>query len=77
MQLFWQALPAFLLGAINTLIYCFISFLLALLLGLVLALMSSSRLTWFKVPARTFIEIFRGTPMIAQIFCRQVPVSSP
>jgi His/Glu/Gln/Arg/opine family amino acid ABC transporter permease subunit len=30
--------------------------------------MSSSRLTWFKVPSRTFIEIFRGTPMIAQIF---------
>lgn len=68
MQLFWQALPAFLLGAVNTLIYCFVSFPLALLLGLVLALMSSSRLTWFKVPARTFIEIFRGTPMIAQIF---------
>jgi glutamine transport system permease protein len=68
MQLFWQALPAFLSGAINTLIYCFISFPLALLLGLLLALMSSSRLTWFKVPARTFIEIFRGTPMIAQIF---------
>lgn len=68
MQLFWQALPAFLLGAVNTLIYCLISFPLALLLGLVLALMSSARLTWFKIPARTFIEIFRGTPMIAQIF---------
>lgn len=68
MQLFWQALPAFLLGAVNTLIYCLISFPIALLLGLVLALMSSSHLTWFKVPARTFIEIFRGTPMIAQIF---------
>src|SRR5947209_810856 len=68
MQLFLQALPAFLLGTLNTLLYCISSFPLALLLGLLLALMSSSRLTWFKIPARTFIEIFRGTPMIAQIF---------
>jgi glutamine transport system permease protein len=68
MQLLWQALPAFLAGTINTLIYCFISFPLALLLGLLLALMTGASLTWFRVPARTFIEIFRGTPMIAQIF---------
>src|SRR5579883_925670 len=68
MQLFWQALPAFLLGAVNTLIYCLVSFPLALLLGLLLALMTGASLTWFRVPARTFIEIFRGTPMIAQIF---------
>lgn len=68
MQLFLQALPAFLLGTLNTLLYCISSFPLALLLGLLLALMSNSRLTWFKIPARTFIEIFRGTPMIAQIF---------
>jgi His/Glu/Gln/Arg/opine family amino acid ABC transporter permease subunit len=68
MQLFLQALPAFLQGTLNTLLYCISSFPLALLLGLLLAFMSSSRLTWFKIPARTFIEIFRGTPMIAQIF---------
>ena len=30
--------------------------------------MSSSRITWFRVPARTFIEVIRGTPMIAQLF---------
>jgi His/Glu/Gln/Arg/opine family amino acid ABC transporter permease subunit len=30
--------------------------------------MSSSRFVWLKVPARTFIEIVRGTPIIAQIF---------
>ena len=68
MALFLQALPAFLGGILGTIVYCVVSFPLALLLGLLLALMSSSRFTWFKIPARTFIEVFRGTPMIAQIF---------
>lgn len=68
MDLFWRALPAFLIGTRNTLFYCASSFPLALILGLPLALMSNSRFTWLRVPARTFIEVFRGTPMIAQIF---------
>jgi His/Glu/Gln/Arg/opine family amino acid ABC transporter permease subunit len=76
MQLFLQALPVFLLGTLNTLLYCISSFPLALLLGLLLAFMSSSRFTWFKIPARTFIEIFRGTPMIAQIFIIYYAVGS-
>jgi His/Glu/Gln/Arg/opine family amino acid ABC transporter permease subunit len=68
MDLFWRALPAFLVGTRNTLFYCLASFPLALLLGMPLALMSNSRFTWLRVPSRTFIEIFRGTPMIAQLF---------
>ncbi len=68
MNLAQQALPAFLDGMKNTLIYCVVSFPLALLLGLILALMSSSHFVWLKVPARTFIEIIRSTPLIAQIF---------
>src|SRR2546430_1960685 len=63
-----QALPAFLQGTLNTIIYCVASFPLALFLGLILALMSSSRYIWLKVPARTFIEIIRGTPLLAQLF---------
>jgi His/Glu/Gln/Arg/opine family amino acid ABC transporter permease subunit len=63
-----KALPDFLNGTKNTLIYCVVSFPLALLLGLLLALMSSSPITWFRVPARIFIEVVRSTPMIAQIF---------
>ena len=30
--------------------------------------MSSSRYIWLKVPARTFIEVIRGTPLLAQLF---------
>jgi His/Glu/Gln/Arg/opine family amino acid ABC transporter permease subunit len=68
MALIQQALPAFLGGIRDTILYCISSFPLALLLGLILALMSSSRFVWLKVPARTFIEIIRGTPILAQIF---------
>lgn len=63
-----QVLPTFLLGAANTLIYCVSAFPLALALGIALALMVRSRVTWFRVPARTFIEVIRATPILAQMF---------
>lgn len=68
MSLIQQVLPFFLIGARNTLIYCFIAFPLALLLGLLLALMRSSRIAWFRSTARIYIEIMRNTPIITQIF---------
>ena len=68
MDLIQQALPEFLVGARNTIIYCVSAFPLALLLGLILALMSSSRIIWLRGPARIFIEIIRGTPFIVQLF---------
>ncbi|HLI89610.1 MAG TPA: amino acid ABC transporter permease [Ktedonobacteraceae bacterium] len=67
-SLFLQALPAFLLGARDTIIYCVSSFALALLFGLILALMNSSRFVWLKAPARIFIEVIRSTPILAQMF---------
>lgn len=68
MSLALQFLPQFLIGARNTLIYCFVSFPLALLLGLILALMRSSQITWLSSPSKIFIEIIRGTPLITQMF---------
>lgn len=68
MDLIQQWLPQFLLGALNTLIYCVISFPLALLLGLLLCVMKGSRFTWLRTPAVIFIEVFRSTPIIVQIF---------
>lgn len=68
MSLILQALPDFLRGTLNTIIYCVSSFALALILGMILALMSDSPFTWLKAPARIFIEVIRSTPMIAQIF---------
>src|SRR5215471_6198833 len=68
MDLIRAALPAFLTGAENTIIYCVSSFALALLLGLILSLMNSSRFVWLKTPARIFIEVIRSTPIITQLF---------
>lgn len=68
MQVLLHWLPQFLLGALDTLIYCVVSFPLALLLGLLLAVMKASRFTWLSSPAKIFIEIFRSTPMITQLF---------
>jgi glutamine transport system permease protein len=68
MNILLQYLPDFLDGALDTLIYCVVSFPLALLFGFVLALMSNSRFVWLKTPARIYIEVIRSTPMIAQIF---------
>jgi His/Glu/Gln/Arg/opine family amino acid ABC transporter permease subunit len=68
MSLFQQWWLPFLIGARDTLIYCVISFPLALLLGLLLCVMKSSRFTWLSTPARIFIEAFRSTPIITQIF---------
>jgi His/Glu/Gln/Arg/opine family amino acid ABC transporter permease subunit len=68
MDLIKAALPAFLVGARNTIIYCVSSFALALLFGLILALMNGSPFVWLKTPARIFIEVIRSTPIITQLF---------
>ena len=68
MDLILQNLPNFLVGARNTLIYCVASFPLALLIGLILTLMKSSRFTWLSTPAKIFIEVVRSTPIITQLF---------
>jgi glutamine transport system permease protein len=68
MDLIQLALPDFLIGLRNTVFYCISAFPIALLLGLILALMSSSRIIWLKGPARIFIEIVRNTPIIVQLF---------
>src|SRR5437660_2879789 len=68
MNLILQNLPDFLGGARNTLIYCVVSFPLALLIGLILALMKSSPFAWINMPAKIFIGVVRSTPIITQLF---------
>jgi His/Glu/Gln/Arg/opine family amino acid ABC transporter permease subunit len=73
----WNSvLPDLLDGFLNTIIYCVVSFALALLLGLLLALMSNSKFRWLRGPARIYIEVVRSTPMIAQIFLIYYGVST-
>jgi His/Glu/Gln/Arg/opine family amino acid ABC transporter permease subunit len=68
MDVIWSVLPSFLLGARNTIVYCLLSFSLALVLGMGLALIDGSSSLWLRGPARIFIEVVRGTPIVAQIF---------
>lgn len=67
MQLIISALPSFLKGALNTLLYCTVSFPIALLVGLILAFMRESHFIWLRMPARIFIEVMRATPLLTQI----------
>jgi len=55
-------------GLLTTIQYCFLSLPLALIFGLILALMSRSRLLILRVPARSYVEFFRNTPLLVQLF---------
>jgi His/Glu/Gln/Arg/opine family amino acid ABC transporter permease subunit len=41
---------------------------LAIVLGLLLALMSRSKFDILRIPARSFVEFFRNTPLLVQLF---------
>jgi His/Glu/Gln/Arg/opine family amino acid ABC transporter permease subunit len=57
----------FLSGLALTIEFCFISMPLAIVLGLALALMSRSKHRLIVVPARTYVEFFRNTPLFVQM----------
>jgi glutamine transport system permease protein len=58
----------FLTGLGLTIEFCFISMPLAIVLGLLLALMSRSKFDILRIPARSFVEFFRNTPLLVQLF---------
>ncbi len=61
-------LPALLAeGLLNTLYLSFSGFGLGFLVGLVLALMGISRRWWVRLPAKVWIDLFRGLPAILVI----------
>jgi glutamine transport system permease protein len=57
----------FLTGLLTTIQFCFLALPLALLFGLILALMSRSRLLILRAPARAYVEFFRNTPLLVQM----------
>lgn len=54
-------------GIRNTLLIAVLAALLGLVVGMVLAMMMLSRLWFLKLPARIYIDIFRGLPAILTI----------
>jgi His/Glu/Gln/Arg/opine family amino acid ABC transporter permease subunit len=63
-------------GLLTTIEFCFISLPLALLFGLILALMSRSRLLALRAPARAYVEFFRNTPLLVQMLAIYFGLSS-
>jgi His/Glu/Gln/Arg/opine family amino acid ABC transporter permease subunit len=72
----WEWLPQLLDGAWDTVRMALISFFLSLLLGLGLALARESRLKLLRGAAISFIELFRGTPLLTQLFIIYFSLSS-
>lgn len=60
-------LPLLLKGAVLTIKFAVISEFFGIILGLILALMKTSKIKSFKYPSIAYIEFFRGTPLLMQI----------
>ncbi|MFN9597837.1 MAG: ABC transporter permease subunit [Dolichospermum sp.] len=65
---FWQSLPTLLNGALVTLQLAFISGLLGLISGSLIGIIRLSTIKPLQFLARAYIDFFRGTPLLVQIF---------
>ena len=61
-------LPLLFKGLGLTLQLLITSLIIGFVLAIPLAIMASSTTSWLRLPAKTFIYIFRGTPLLIQIF---------
>ena len=68
LQLIIESLPVMLMGIGITFKLLVISGVLGLLLAICLLLMRISGLWYLNVPAQIYIYVFRGTPILVQIF---------
>jgi His/Glu/Gln/Arg/opine family amino acid ABC transporter permease subunit len=68
----WENLPYFLSillgGAVWTVTVTLASLALALVAGLFIALLNMSQSLLLKLPSRAYIEVMRGTPVLAQLY---------
>lgn len=64
----WQGLPYLLQGAGLTILISAVAMLLALILGMITALLSQLRWPLVRGLTRAYVEVFRNTPLLIQIF---------
>jgi len=64
----WQGLPYLLQGAGLTVLISAVAMLLALILGTITALLSQLPWCFSRALTRAYVEIFRNTPLLIQIF---------
>jgi putative glutamine transport system permease protein len=67
-QRLFMASPEFLAGFGITILVSALALLLALTLGIVFGLCSTSRKKTLKAAARIYVEIFQNTPLVVQVF---------
>ncbi|MGV0811899.1 amino acid ABC transporter substrate-binding protein/permease [Mycolicibacterium boenickei] len=60
--------PILMVGLKMTLILTVVSIAIALVLGIIFGLMRVSRSIWLRAIGTTFVDIFRGTPLLVQAF---------
>ena len=63
-----ENLPLYLQGLWLTIEYLILSLVIGFMLALPVALAAASSIKLFSVPAKTFIYVWRGTPLLIQIF---------
>lgn len=68
MEIILNALPTLLLGAVVTLQLTAITVFLGMLLGSLIGIARISVSTPLRIASRTYIDFFRGTPLLVQIF---------
>ncbi|MFD1426768.1 amino acid ABC transporter permease [Kroppenstedtia sanguinis] len=66
-QLAAESLPFVLEGIGYTISLSFITMIIGLILGLITAMGRMSKRVWFRWPARFYISIIRGTPLLVQL----------
>lgn len=64
----WSILPILLRGMVVTIQATLLGFVVAAILGLILAALKSARSRWISWPARVFTEFLRDTPLLVQLF---------
>lgn len=64
----WPSLPFILAGVGVTIKFTFMSLLCGLPLGILLALAKISHQKWLKWVAEVYTSVFRGTPLLVQLF---------
>lgn len=64
----WKGLPYLLEGAWLTVVISSTAMILALLLGMLIAVVSQSRSRFARGVVRGYVEVFRNTPLLIQLF---------
>ena len=68
MNVIWENLPYILDGLRLTVQYSIVAILLMLVIGLIAALMRLSKVRVLRSIATAYVEIFRSTPLLVQLF---------